>query len=193
MAGVDVGGGGKGGRKQLDSEINMIPMIDLLMVTISFLLITAVWTHMSRIEADAQVPSSSSEPPPCAAGGCPPEPKLHVEMRDPAKFVLFWQDGANEIGRTEVPRAARTERVGSSKIVRYPALADAIGQQWREHGVHKSPTDATLDKAVLHTDDATPYGEIVAAMDAVHQVSRPVRAGTREHDESALAVTFSVK
>ncbi|MDP9148608.1 MAG: biopolymer transporter, partial [Myxococcota bacterium] len=39
MGGVDVGGGGKGKRKSLDSEINMIPMIDLLMVTISFLLI----------------------------------------------------------------------------------------------------------------------------------------------------------
>ena len=34
----------------------MIPFIDLLMVTISFLLITAVWSHMSRINADAQVP-----------------------------------------------------------------------------------------------------------------------------------------
>jgi len=37
MAGVTVNAGGKGGRKALDSEINMIPMIDLLMVTISFL------------------------------------------------------------------------------------------------------------------------------------------------------------
>jgi len=56
MGGIDVGGGGAGKRKSLDSEINMIPMIDLLMVTISFLLITAVWTHMARINADAQVP-----------------------------------------------------------------------------------------------------------------------------------------
>ena len=57
MGGVDVGGGGgKGKRKATDSEINMIPMIDLLMVTISFLLITAVWTHLARIDADAQVP-----------------------------------------------------------------------------------------------------------------------------------------
>jgi len=56
MGGIDVGGGGAGKRKSLDSEINMIPMIDLLMVTISFLLIPAVWTHMARINADAQVP-----------------------------------------------------------------------------------------------------------------------------------------
>ena len=50
MAGIDVGGR-KGGRKRLDSEINMIPMIDLLMVTISFLLLTAVWVQNSRLTA----------------------------------------------------------------------------------------------------------------------------------------------
>jgi len=60
MGGVDVGGG-KGPRRSLDSDINMIPMIDLLMVTISFLLITAVWTHMARINADAQVPGPPRE------------------------------------------------------------------------------------------------------------------------------------
>ena len=60
MGGVNVGGG-KGGRRSLDSEINMIPMIDLLMVTIAFLLITAVWTHMARINADAQVPGPPRE------------------------------------------------------------------------------------------------------------------------------------
>ena len=61
MGGVDVGGGGGGKRKALDSEINMIPMIDLLMVTISFLLITAVWTNMARINADAQGADASVE------------------------------------------------------------------------------------------------------------------------------------
>ena len=55
MAGVNVDGA-KGGRKALDSEINMIPMIDLLMVTISFLLITAVWVNSSRLESSANVP-----------------------------------------------------------------------------------------------------------------------------------------
>ena len=66
MGGVSVESGG-GGRRSLDSEINMIPMIDLLMVTISFLLITAVWTHMARINADAQVPGPPREVEPCAA------------------------------------------------------------------------------------------------------------------------------
>jgi len=37
------------------------------MVTISFLLITAVWTHMARVDMDAQVPGHP--PGSCAAAG----------------------------------------------------------------------------------------------------------------------------
>jgi biopolymer transport protein ExbD len=33
------------GRKPLDTEINVVPFIDLMAVTIAFLLITAVWTQ----------------------------------------------------------------------------------------------------------------------------------------------------
>jgi biopolymer transport protein ExbD len=52
MGGVDVGGGG-GGKRSVNSDINMIPFIDLLMVTIAFLLITAVWVSFSRINVNA--------------------------------------------------------------------------------------------------------------------------------------------
>ena len=94
MGGVSVDSGGHGGRRSLDSEINMIPMIDLLMVTISFLLITAVWSHMARLNADAQVPG----PPRPETEPTPKEPDktLHIEMKTADKFV---RDGASR-GRT---------------------------------------------------------------------------------------------
>jgi biopolymer transport protein ExbD len=47
------GGGGvpaaKGGKKPLDAAINLVPFIDLLSCCISFLLITAVWTQLARM------------------------------------------------------------------------------------------------------------------------------------------------
>src|SRR5215207_11121605 len=100
MGGVSVGGG-KGPRRTLDSEINMIPMIDLLMVTISFLLITAVWTHMARINADAQVPGPPRDTEP---ENKDPEKQLHVEMRSPDKFVLVWKQSGTVISNADVPR-----------------------------------------------------------------------------------------
>src|SRR5438093_13561746 len=101
MGGVSVDSGG-GGRRQTDSEINMIPMIDLLMVTISFLLITAVWTHMSRINADAQVPGPPR--PDVEETKTEPDKQLHVEMRSPEKFVLMWKQGGQVISTIDVPR-----------------------------------------------------------------------------------------
>src|SRR5512140_4024069 len=102
MAGVSVDSGGKGGRRSTDSEINMLPMIDLLMVTISFLLITAVWTHMSRINADAQVPGPPR--PDVEQEKVEPEKILHIEMRTPEKFTLVWKQGAQVVNSIEVPR-----------------------------------------------------------------------------------------
>lgn len=65
MGGMNVGGGG-GGKKSLDSEIPLVPFIDLLLCCVMFLLVTAVWNQLARINIDQQVPgqSSSLEPPP---------------------------------------------------------------------------------------------------------------------------------
>src|SRR5579872_6320328 len=41
---------GKGGKKPLDATLNLVPFIDLLSCCISFLLITAVWTQLARMD-----------------------------------------------------------------------------------------------------------------------------------------------
>ena len=51
------------------------------MVTISFLLITAVWTKMTRVESSAKVPGDTAAPPCDAAQPCEPARELHIDMR----------------------------------------------------------------------------------------------------------------
>src|SRR5260221_10588076 len=51
---------GKGGKKPLDAELNLVPFIDLLSCCIAFLLITAVWTQIAGL----QVASSGGVPDP---------------------------------------------------------------------------------------------------------------------------------
>src|SRR6516162_11164417 len=123
MAGVSIGGP-KGGRRSLDSEINMIPMIDLLMVTISFLLITAVWTHMSRINADAQVPGPPR--PDVEQEKIEPEKQLHVMMQGEEKFVLIWKQGNTTVDSIDVPRKDVLLSEGAVDVVRFPDLAAKI-------------------------------------------------------------------
>lgn len=59
--GVSIQTGGKGGKKPLDAELNLIPFIDLLVVNICFLLITAVWVQMSRIKVNQKGKGSAAE------------------------------------------------------------------------------------------------------------------------------------
>ena len=66
MASID-SGGGHGGKKSVDQEIPLVPFIDLLLCCVMFLLVTAVWNKLARLEANQNVPSTSApseEPPP---------------------------------------------------------------------------------------------------------------------------------
>src|SRR3954468_22123689 len=50
--GMDLGdSGGRGKKKKpLDTAINLVPFIDLMAVTIAFLIMTAVWTQVGRLQ-----------------------------------------------------------------------------------------------------------------------------------------------
>jgi len=190
MGGVDVGGGGKGGRKSLDSEINMIPMIDLLMVTISFLLITAVWTTMSRINADAQVPGPPR--PDVEQEKVEPEKQLNIEMRDEDKFVLVWKQGSTTVDSIDVPRKDVVSQQGAVMVVRFPDLAEKVESEWKAKGQHSNPTDRKLDQAILHTDNKTEFKYIVGVIDAVYQTHRDLTLGSKTDKVPAFNITFAV-
>lgn len=189
MGGVDVGGP-EGGRKKTDSEINMIPMIDLLLVTISFLLITAVWSHMARINADAQVPGPPD--PTKEQDKVEPEKQLHVEMRSPDKFVLIWKQAGTVISTVDVPRKDDVVREGAVKVVRYPDLAAKIEAEWKTVGTHREASDKKFDQAILHTDNETSYAYLIGVIDAIYQAKRPFQVGTKTEPMPAFNVTFAV-
>lgn len=66
--GVSMQPSGKGGKKALDVELNLVPFIDLLITNICFLLITAVWTQLARMDVSQKSSGApqeqQDEPPP---------------------------------------------------------------------------------------------------------------------------------
>ena len=73
MANIEESGGGR----EVNSEPNIIPFIDLMSVCIIFLLLTAVWTQISMIQIGSSVygkKSSEDEKP-------PPPPKIPMELQ----------------------------------------------------------------------------------------------------------------
>jgi len=186
MAGLDIDVGKGARRRPYDSDINMIPMIDLMMVTVSFLLITAVWSHMARMDADAQVPGLNGESPSLG------EKQLHVEMRARDKFVLLWKLGPTTLEAIDVPRRDVAYDQEGGQALRFPELAARIESEWKAKGLHASPTDAHCDQAVLHTDNAAEFGSIVGVIDAIRQAKRELRVGAKSYQVPALRVAFAV-
>lgn len=173
----------------MNSEINMVPFIDLLMVTISFLLITAVWTHMARINADAQVPGPPRETEPVQQE---PEKQLHVEMRSPDKFVLIWKQAGTVISTVDVPRHDSLAVNNGKKSIRYPDLAAKIESEWKTVGQHRAPSDKKFDTAILHTDNETAYVYLIGVIDAIYQPKRPLSIAGKDEMVPAFNVTFAV-
>jgi len=174
MGGVDVGGG-KGGKRNVDQEINMIPFIDLLMVILSFLLITAVWSSMARLNANAQVPSDK-------ASNTKEEKKvdpavLHVRVSEKdKKFKLEWQQGkkTDDIASIDMDPDASG---------RFPKLEEAIQKAYTEglasrnlygddlgweSSQAKDKGGNALNQAILHVDNAYQFKEVVKVIDAVY-------------------------
>ena len=79
--GMDLGsGGGRDKKRSLDAALNLVPFIDLMAVTVVFLIMTAVWTQLGRVKA------ASAPQGPCE--GCStPQPQLQVALTASAVTV----------------------------------------------------------------------------------------------------------
>lgn len=188
MGGVNIASGG-GGRRSTDSEINMIPMIDLLMCLICFLLITAVWSTMSRLNADAQVPGPPRD---TEIEKTDPLPMMHVTIQGDEKFVIAWKKGNAVVNTIDVPKRPVTFGEGNNAQTRYPDLAEKVEAEWKANGNYRAATDKKMDQAVLHCDNKTPYKEIIAVIDAVYQPKREFPGGGAGKLYPAMNVTFSM-
>lgn len=137
MAGVSTGGDAKG-KRNVDQEVNMVPFIDLLLVTISFLLVTAVWTSLARVPASTAMPGHKTEEKTV-------EPRaLHVRIEGKTA-ALSWQKGQKVDDLAKVPLAELEREIKKAAVGSEPGTA-----------------------AVVHVPNAMPMGELTDVLDAVH-------------------------
>ncbi len=139
------GGGGKRKKRALDATINVVPAIDLLSCCISFLLFTAVWTQIARLQVA-----------PVGAGGEPdptPTKSLTVTVTIGEKgYVLATSTGA----AVEIPAVGRAQ----DGAVQYDLKT-------LEERLKKLKTEFPDQAAVtVAADDAVLYSDLVHAIDA---------------------------
>lgn len=187
MAGIDTGGG-HGGKRATNHDIPLIPFIDFLLCLVAFLLVTAVWSQMARINADARVPGPPR--PEEEQQEQKKEKQLHVEMRGDRKFQLIWKEGSTVVNTIDVER--KPVPFGSEGDIRYPDLAKKIAEEWTANGAHRAGTDKKFDQAVLHSDNTTPFQDVIAVIDAIYSPQRDFSFGGKTEKVPAFNVTFSV-
>jgi biopolymer transport protein TolR len=134
---------GKGGKKPLDAAINLVPFIDLLSCCISFLLITAVWTQLARMDVTQKGPG--------AAGSVEDQPKeQQVQLT-----VFIDKDGYTFSKSTgeSTPIPMKGEEYDYGKLA--DVLKDAKGQYPDKEDIS------------IKADDSVVYNKIIRTMDVV--------------------------
>ena len=166
MSTMKLPGGNGPGRRSVDAELMLVPMIDLLVCCLTFLLLTATWSQLKRLPAEAQLAGGHN-----TCGDHEPSPQLSVELRAGEPFHLVWRQGRAMVSETTVPRAPVMVQLHGRELVTYPALATALQREWDASGTHRQ-ADRRRDVAVVRAPDRERFGELTAVMDAVAGVSR---------------------
>lgn len=143
MGGVSVDTGGGGGRKSVDSNINMIPMIDLLVSIIAFLLMAAVWVQSGSLTA--------SQPRGAPTPDSPPNP----EQQDQLKIMI--NPNGLRVGITQTDMR---------DIADGPRKLDDLRNLLRER--HRA--NAQQREVWIQPDSAVTYNAIIEVMDVVYEV-----------------------
>lgn len=130
-----------GGKKTVDFQLNIIPMIDLLSVLISFLLMTSVWTQIAKIDVKQSPNLPSDEPTPP-----PDEEKLNLTVLIKATGYTITKKGAvvKEIEK-------KGDEYDST------VLSEVLKQVRAEH-----PENEDVQ---VTSEDKVPYKELITVMD----------------------------
>ena len=141
------GGHGKRKKKALDAVINVVPAIDLLSCCITFLLYTAVWTQISRLQVQ-QLGTGAPEP----------------TVTDPQKTLMVTLAMGERGFNVSTPAGTSVDiptlgRDADGKIrFDLKALGDSLKQ------LKGSYPDAAA--ITVQAEDTVAYGDLIQAIDA---------------------------
>ncbi len=178
---------GKGG--VADASLNVVPFIDLLACTICFLLVSAVWTHLSKIDVEQVLPKvhprSVAEPPPV------PLPKINVAITPTGYRINLWNADKLATPRPDLVTARLLPTLGTYQTCRGKGgVANCKGQleTWKryDHQRLRAALSEYLQAAgqgdrtrvMVAAADDVPYVQLISTLDAVLQTCDPQKPGS---------------
>ena len=142
--GMDLGTSSKGGKKSLDAALNLVPFIDLMAVTIVFLIMTAVWTQLGRLQVSQSGQSTSEQEPP-------------PTQLQPITLLITEKDLKLTVGGSQLdPLSITRDEKGRIEI-------DKLMSKLKELKVQQPDQSAIT----LSTEDSVKYEDLVRLIDTV--------------------------
>ncbi len=145
--------GSRGGRRNLNAEINLVPFIDLLSMCICFLLMTAVWIQIGSMQVKQ---SHGTDAPSDGVFD------LQVEFKGPNSVALFLNKNGKAFKKTVLEAADFTL---------LSASLDENVKKWMEAITPTKGTEAgsLVTAAMIRPAAGVPYGSLVSAMDVLRK------------------------
>lgn len=141
--GMDLGSGGKSKKKPLDTAINLVPFIDLMAVTISFLIMTAVWTQIGRLQVSS------------AGNGADPTTKPEDDKRVPLTLLLSDKELRLTVGTVALPPILVThDAKGTIELAALKESFKKVKGELRDQ-----------DQITVQTEDSVRYDDLVRVID----------------------------
>jgi len=141
------GGGGRKKKKALDATINVVPAIDLLSCCITFLLYTAVWTQISRLQVQQ------------LGTGAPEPTTVEQQQKALAVTLAVGERGmALSVGDAsyDIPTLGRSaEGVVLQDLKSLATRLKAVKGEFPDQG-----------SIIVTAEDTVPYGDLVHVIDA---------------------------
>ncbi|MBK9324143.1 MAG: biopolymer transporter ExbD [Bdellovibrionaceae bacterium] len=130
-------------KKDLNFELNILPVLDILSVLICFLLLTAIWMHVGTIDTKQAIGDNA----------------ISGEKNPPSLWVTLAKDGSIQLSLRDVPKANSLEE-SISKI--------STGINW---SVFSSKIQTLKEQmpelrtTVVRPEAQTSYGDVIRVMD----------------------------
>jgi biopolymer transport protein ExbD len=130
-------------KKDLNFEINILPVLDILSVLICFLLLTAVWLQLGTIDTKQAIGDNST------AG----------QKNPPSLWVTLQKDGTVQLSLRDVPQAKNLEDTIAKSATgvnwsNVEAKIQALRSKWPD-----------LKTSVVRPEGHVSYGDVIRLMD----------------------------
>lgn len=134
-------------KPEMSFEINLLPMIDILSVCISFLLFSTVWLHIGTFNTKQALGTDGAET-------AKNPPSLWIQFQDHGNLDIQLKDAAN--APAAMKHMVLTSRGGH---------VDAQGLE--EYAAQVRAQLPTLEMALVMPNAASPYEDVITVMDTL--------------------------